>query len=85
MSGPNNTLHDNEQDTPLIPLADFCRSGRAPVEMHHLIFQHRDSLESFGVIVRYGRKWLVSEPHLYRWLRRFGKEAGSVTGSSSMS
>ena len=61
---------------PLIPLSTFKKSGRAPVEMHHLIFNNQESLESSGAIVRYGRKWLVSEPHLYQWLRRFGKDAG---------
>ena len=61
---------------PLIPLSAFKKSGRAPLEMNHLIFNNKDSLESSGAIVRYGRKWLVSEPHLYQWLRRFGKDAG---------
>ena len=46
--------------------------------MNHLTFNNKDSLEEFGAIHRYGRKWLVSEPHLYQWLRRFGKNAGRV-------
>ena len=64
--------------SPLVPLSQFKRSGKAPVEMNHLIFNNKDSLEEFGAIHRYGRKWLVSEPHLYQWLRRFGKNAGRV-------
>ena len=54
---------------PLIPLPEFRRSGRAPVDMHHLILFNKESLEEEGVIVRYGNRWLVSEPELYRWLR----------------
>ena len=48
---------------PLVSLSNFKKSGRAPVEMNHLIFQNRDSLVDFGVLVRYGRKWLISESH----------------------
>ena len=69
---------DNFDQSPLVPLSQFKKSGRAPVEMSHLIFNNKDSLEEFGAIHRYGRKWLVSEPHLYRWLRKFGKGAGRV-------
>ncbi len=64
----NNTTPDNQK--PLIPLADFRKSGRAPIEMHHLIFHHN------GAIVKFGRKWLVSEGHLYQWLREVGPTAG---------
>jgi hypothetical protein len=63
---------------PLIPLPEFMRSGRAPVEMHHLILFNKESLEKEGVIVRYGNRWLVSEPELYRWLRIYGKDAGRM-------
>ena len=63
---------------PLIPLPEFRRSGRAPVDMHHLILFNKASLENEGVIVRYGNRWLVSEPELYRWLRIYGKDAGRM-------
>ena len=68
----------NLSQAPLIPLSQFKESGKAPVEMNHLIFNNKESLESFGAIHRYGRKWLISEPHLYMWLRQFGKEAGRI-------
>ena len=61
---------------PLTPLADFRKSGRAPVEMHHLIFHHKESLVKHGAICKFGRKWLVSEPQLYQWLREHGTNAG---------
>ena len=70
----NNTTPDNQK--PLIPLADFRKSGRAPIEMHHLIFHHKNSLVEYGAIVKFGRKWLVSEGHLYQWLREVGPTAG---------
>ncbi len=63
---------------PLIPLPEFRRSGRAPEDMHHLILFNKESLEEEGVIVRYGNRWLVSEPELYRWLRVYGKDAGRM-------
>ena len=62
---------------PLITLPEFRRSGRAPVDMHHLILFNKESLEE-RVIVRYGNRWLVSEPELYRWLRVYGKDAGRM-------
>ena len=62
--------------SPLVPLSQFKRSGKAPVEMNHLIFNNKDSLEEFGAIHRYGRIWLASEPHLSQWLRKFRKEQG---------
>ena len=69
--------HENpDNQTPLIPLSDFRKSGRAPVEMHHLIFYNKDSLVKHGVICKFGRKWLVSEPQLYQWLREHGANAG---------
>ena len=64
--------------SPLISLSQYKKSGRAPVEMDHLIFNNKSSLESFGAIVRYGRKWLISEPHLYHWIRIHGKNAGRI-------
>jgi len=67
-------IPDNQ--APLTPLADFRKSGRAPVEMHHLIFHHKESLVEHGAICKFGRKWLVSEGHLYLWLREHGASAG---------
>jgi len=40
-------LPDNQ--APLTPLADFRKSGRAPVEMHHLIFHNKKSLIFSGI------------------------------------
>ena len=74
----NRMPEEKIDQTPLIPLSQYKKSGKAPVEMNHLIFNNKDSLEVFGAIHRYVRKWLVSEPHLYQWLRKFGKEAGRV-------
>ena len=59
MITPQEQTPDNQR--PLTPLADFRKSGRAPVEMHHLIFHHKDSLVEHGAICKFGRKWLVSE------------------------
>ena len=67
-------IPDNQ--APLTPLADFRKSGRAPFEMHHLIFHHKESLVKHGAICKFGRKWLVSEPQLYQWLREHGTNAG---------
>ena len=56
-------MNENQLDqTPLIPLSKYRKLGNSPVEMNHLIFNNMNSLESYGAIVRYGRKWLVSEP-----------------------
>ena len=65
-----------DNQAPLTPLADFRKSGRAPVEMHHLIFHHKESLVEHGAICKFGRKWLVSEGHLFQWLREQGAIAG---------
>ena len=70
----NNTTPDNQK--PLIPLADFRKSGRSPIEMHHLIFHHKESLVEHGAICKFGRKWLVSEGQLFQWLREQGANAG---------
>ena len=69
----NNTPNNQ---APLTPLADFRKSGRAPVEMYHLIFHHKESLVEFGAICKFGRKWLVSEGQLFQWLREQGANAG---------
>ena len=70
------TQETPDNQTPLIPLSDFRKSGRAPVEMHHLIFYNKDSLVKHGAICKFGRKWLVSEPQLFQWLREHGSNAG---------
>ena len=70
------TQQSLDNQSPLTPLADFRKSGRAPVEMHHAIFFHKNSLVEYGAIVKFGRKWLVSEGHLYQWLREVGPTAG---------
>ena len=74
----NSKTYSAPEYQPLIPLPEFRRSGRAPVDMHHLILFNKASLEKEGVIVRYGNRWLVSEPELYRWLRIYGKDAGRM-------
>ena len=71
----NKTTKEDLNQHPLVSLSAFKKSGKAPVDMNHLIFQFKDSLVDFGVLVRYGRKWLVSESDLYQWLRIHGKEA----------
>ena len=67
---------DPQETDLLVPLADYRRSGECPIELYHAIFYHRESLEKSVAIVRYGRRWLVSPPHLMKWLRRNGKHAG---------
>ena len=69
-----NNTPDNQK--PLIPLSDFRKCGRSPVEMHHLIFHHKESLVKHGAICKFGRKWLVSEGRLFQWLREQGANAG---------
>ena len=71
------TLNDQ---SPLTPLADFRKSGRAPVEMYHLIFHHKKSLVEHGAICKFGSKWLVSEGHLFQWLRAHGQATGKSKG-----
>ena len=47
---------------PLIPAADFERSGRCPVNLRWLIFHQKESLQDAGAIIRFGkRRWLVDE------------------------
>ena len=73
-----NKKYTEPEYQPLISLPDLIRSGRAPVDMYHLILFNKESLVKEGVIVRYGNQWLVSEPELYRWLRIYGKDAGQM-------
>jgi len=58
-----------EVSNQLIPLTKFKESGRCPVEPYHLIFRHKNSLEEYGAIFRYGKKWLIDEPKFMDWLR----------------
>jgi len=71
----NKTAKEELNQHPLVSLSVFKKSGKAPVDMNHLIFKFKDSLVDFGVLVRYGRKWLISESHLYQWLRIHGKDS----------
>ena len=43
----NLTVKDTD---PLVPLAEYRRSGQCPIELHHAIFYHRESLENAGAI-----------------------------------
>ena len=70
------TQQTPDNQAPQTPLADFRKNGRAPVEMHHLIFYHKDSLVEHGAICKFGRKWFVSEGHLFQWLREQKANAG---------
>jgi hypothetical protein len=55
--------------TQLVPLAQFERSGRSPVNMRWLIFHEKESLQENGAIVRFGSsRWLVDEIRLIEWL-----------------
>ena len=71
------------EQSPLISLTEYRKSGKSPVEMNHLIFNNKESLECYGAVIRYGRKWLISEPHLYQWLRKFGSDAGRIKKNDS--
>ena len=59
INNKNSKTYSAPEYQPLIPLPEFRRSGRAPVDMHHLILFNKASLEKEGVIVRYGNRWLV--------------------------
>ena len=59
--------------TQLIPLAQFERSGRSPVNMRWLIFHQKEALQEKGAIIRFGkRRWLVDEDKFINWLRENG-------------
>lgn len=64
---------DSCAQNPLISAKEFRESGRCPVSFTHLVFNHRESLQAFGAIVRYGRRWLVDEARFFDWLRQYGK------------
>ena len=55
--------------TQLVPLAQFERSGRSPVNMRWLIFHEKEALQEDGAIVRFGSsRWLVDDIRLIEWL-----------------
>ena len=59
--------------TQLVPLAQFERSGRSPVNMRWLIFHQKEALQEKGAIIRFGSsRWLVDEIRLIEWLRENG-------------
>ena len=72
----NTSTKTTDEKSPLIPLSEFIKSGRSPVEMRHLIFFQKKSLVEYGAICKYGRKWLVCEGLLFKWLRENGTKAG---------
>ena len=72
-----------DSPTQLLPLAQFERSGRSPVNMRWLIFHEKDSLEENGVIVRFGSsRWLVDEARLMKWIRENGENFSAVRRKS---
>ena len=75
-TGKPDRRRDNGRQSASRESSDFRKSGRSPIEMHHAIFHHKESLVEYGAIVKFGRKWLVSEGHLYQWLREVGPTAG---------
>ena len=63
----------------LIPLAQFERTGRSPVNMRWLIFHQKEQLQEFGAIVRFGSsRWLVDENRLINWIRENGASFSAV-------
>jgi len=70
---------------PLIPAADFERSGRCPVNLRWLIFHQKDSLQEAGAIIRFGkRRWLVDESKLIDWIRENGETFSTVSRKKIM-
>ena len=69
---------------PLIPAADFERSGRCPVNLRWLIFHQKESLQEAGAIIRFGkRRWLVDESKLIDWIRENGESFSTVSRKKS--
>ena len=62
-----------QERPPLIPLAKFIKNGRCPVNPRWLIFQEGSEMETYGAIVKYGRKWLVDEAKFFDYLRGRGR------------
>ena len=70
---------------PLIPAADFERSGRCPVNLRWLIFHQKDSLQESRAIIRFGkRRWLVDESKLIDWIRENGESFSTVSRKKLM-
>ena len=70
---------------PLIPAADFERSGRCPVNLRWLIFHQKESLQDVGAIIRFGkRRWLVDESKLIDWIRENGESFSTVSRKKLM-
>ena len=64
---------------PLIPAADFERSGRCPVNLRWLIFHQNEFLQDAGAIIRFGkRRWLVDESKLIDWIKENGESFSAV-------
>ena len=75
-------LQNHIDQTPLVSLAEFKRSGRCPIEPYHMIFHHKQSLVNAGAIVKHGRVWLVDEPKFFGWLREFGASQSDAAWSN---
>ena len=63
----------------LIPLAQFERTGRLPVNMRWLIFHQKEQLQEIGALIRFGSsRWLVDEERLIGWLRENGESFSAI-------
>ena len=60
---------------PLVPLAQYIKNGRSPINLRWAIQIHGSELEKFGAIIKYGNRWLVSERELFDWLRHQAKQS----------
>ncbi len=65
---------------PLIPLAEFRRSGRCPVSLYHLLFNEKGALIASGALVPFGRRYLVDEGLFFRYLRERSRDAQQRDG-----
>ena len=64
--------HDNQSQ--LITLPAFKKSGRCPVEPYHLLFHHKESLVESGACVKFGKRWLIDEVKFNQWRRDNGSK-----------
>ena len=65
----------------LIPLAQFERTGRSPVNMRWLIFHQKEQLQEIGALIRFGSsRWLVDEERLIGWLREMENPSAQFEG-----
>ena len=71
-----NQSNPTSTETPntLISLPAFKKSGRCPLEPYHLIFHHKESLEEYGALIKFGKRWLVDESKFFEWLREHGEK-----------